>query len=225
MRFADALARPGLRRDRGVQAALAVDGRHPPGRTTSSIVAARTRANGARAISVLVDARFAGTIGRPARGARGDDAAAAREGLLLDRGAPARAARGGRRRGAPDPARPRRRDGCARCCAYARELGLDTLVEAHDAAELAARDRSRRADRSASTRATSATFAIDRARSSTSSRRAPRRPDRDRRERRHTRAQAAAAELAGADAILVGTALMQAADPARSCASCSRARS
>ena len=42
----------------------------------------------------------------------------------------------------------------------------------------------------------------------------------------HTRAQGAAAELAGADAILVGTALMRAPDPAREArASCSRARS
>ena len=41
----------------------------------------------------------------------------------------------------------------------------------------------------------------------------------------HSRAQAAAAELAGADAILVGTALMRAPDPRRSSPSSSRVRS
>src|SRR5439155_12858378 len=97
---------------------------------------------------------------------------------------------------------------------YARELGLETLVEAHDAAELQravgleagvigvnARDLS--------------TFEIDR----------PFQLDLVGRKRTHdavvgaesgvhSRAQGAAAELAGADAILIGTALMRADDPA-----------
>ena len=59
-----------------------------------------------------------------------------------------------------------------------------------------------------------ATFAIDRAASSSSSPGRRRDRDRRRRERRSTRApRARAAELAGADAILVGSALMRAPDP------------
>ena len=41
----------------------------------------------------------------------------------------------------------------------------------------------------------------------------------------HTRAQAAAAELAGANAVLVGTSLMRADDPGAKLRSCSRGRS
>ena len=99
----------------------------------------------------------------------------------------------------------------------ADELGLDTLVEAHDADEL---------DRAASLRAPVigvnardlATFAIDRdAQLDLVARAAdlPHAPVVVAESGIHTRAQGAAAELAGADAILVGSALMQAPDPAR----------
>ena len=74
--------------------------------------------------------------GRPARGARAARRAAARQGLLLDRGAAARGEGGGRRRGPAAPPRPRRRADRAAAWRRARELGLDTLVEAHDADEL-----------------------------------------------------------------------------------------
>ena len=97
---------------------------------------------------------------------------------------------------------------------YARELGLDTLVEAHDADELHravalearvigvnARDLS--------------TFEIDR---QTQLELVARMSRHDAvvvaESGIHTRAQGAAAELAGADAILVGSALMRADDPA-----------
>jgi indole-3-glycerol phosphate synthase/phosphoribosylanthranilate isomerase len=95
----------------------------------------------------------------------------------------------------------------------AGKLGLDTLVEAHDADELEravmhgapvigvnARDLS--------------TFEIDRATQLALVARIP--PDRVAIAESgvRTRAQGAAAELAGADAILVGSALMQAPDPA-----------
>jgi indole-3-glycerol phosphate synthase / phosphoribosylanthranilate isomerase len=100
----------------------------------------------------------------------------------------------------------------ARLLSHANELGLDALVEAHDEAELRravaldapiigvnARDL--------------ATFNLDRTTQLDLVARAPR----DRlviaESAVHTRAQAAAAELAGADAVLVGTALMQAPDP------------
>ena len=95
---------------------------------------------------------------------------------------------------------------------YADGIGLDTLVEAHDEAELEravalgapviginARDLS--------------TFAIDRRAQLELVARAPRDRVIVAESAIHTRAQGAAAELAGADAILVGSSLMQAADP------------
>ncbi len=100
----------------------------------------------------------------------------------------------------------------ARLMRHAAELGLDTLVEAHDVGELEratllgapviginARDLS--------------TFAIDRDAQLRLVAHAPRDRVIIAESAVHTRAQAAAAELAGADAVLVGTSLMQAADP------------
>jgi indole-3-glycerol phosphate synthase/phosphoribosylanthranilate isomerase len=97
---------------------------------------------------------------------------------------------------------------------YARELGLETLVEAHDANELH-RAVALRAEVIGVNARDLSTFEIDRAKQL----------DLVARMRDHnavvvaesgvhTRAQGAAAELAGADAILVGSALMQADDPA-----------
>jgi indole-3-glycerol phosphate synthase/phosphoribosylanthranilate isomerase len=95
----------------------------------------------------------------------------------------------------------------------AAELGLDTLVEAHDADELGravalgapviglnARDLG--------------TFAVDRAAQLDLVRSAPRDRVVVAESGIHTRAQGAGAEVAGADAILVGSALMLAPDPA-----------
>ena len=97
--------------------------------------------------------------------------------------------------------------------AAATGLGLDTLVEAHDAGEL---DRAVRLEAPVIgvNARDLATFRIDRSAQLELVARAPR----DRlvvaESGIHTRAQGAAAELAGADAILVGSALMQAPDPA-----------
>ena len=86
MRFPDALAAPGF-------GAIAEFKRRSPSagdlRPGGDVVGGRARATsaaGARAMSVLVDERFARHVGRPARRAGGDVAAAARQGLLLDRG-------------------------------------------------------------------------------------------------------------------------------------------
>ena len=97
--------------------------------------------------------------------------------------------------------------------AEARRLGLDTLVEAHTAAEL---------DRGIAAGAPVlgvnardlATFEIDRDAQLELVSRIP--PDRVAIAESgiHSRAQGAAAELAGADAILVGSALMRSPDPA-----------
>jgi indole-3-glycerol phosphate synthase / phosphoribosylanthranilate isomerase len=100
----------------------------------------------------------------------------------------------------------------AKLLAYAHELGMDALVEAHDADEL---QRAMQLDAPVigiNARDLS-TFEIDRKAQLELVSRAPR----DRlvvaESGVHTRAQGAAAELAGADAILVGSALMQARDP------------
>jgi indole-3-glycerol phosphate synthase / phosphoribosylanthranilate isomerase len=167
---------------------------------------------GAAAVSVLVDERFDGTW---------DDLAAARAATdvpLLAKGF----------FGTPDDLRTAKERGAdaallilrdlddaqaAGLIAIASELGLDTLVEAHDEAEL---ERAQRLD--APVIGINArdlgTFRIDRAAQLELVARA----SRDRvviaESGIQTRAQGAAAELAGADGILVGSALMQAPDPA-----------
>jgi indole-3-glycerol phosphate synthase len=95
----------------------------------------------------------------------------------------------------------------------ARELGLETLVEAHDAEEL-----ERAAALDARVIGINArdlsTFSIDRAQQLRLVAQAPRDRVVIAESGIASRAQGAAAELAGADAILVGSALMRAKDPA-----------
>jgi len=210
MRFRDALAAPGF-------GAIAEFKRRSPSAGSlrpAGDVAAVARgyaAGGARAMSVLVDARFDGSW---------DDLRAARAAAdlpLLAKGffSTPEHLREARESGA-DAALLILRDLDDRTArelmGAADELGLDTLVEAHDAEELAravaldapvvginARDL--------------ATFGVDRAAQLELVARAPR----DRlviaESGIETRAQAAAAELAGASAVLVGSALMRATDP------------
>jgi indole-3-glycerol phosphate synthase / phosphoribosylanthranilate isomerase len=209
-RFAAALSRPGL-------GAIAEFKRRSPSlgdiRPDARVedVVRLYAANGASAISVLVDEKFAGTVGdlRAARavtdkpllakgffsteehvrelGEAGADAV-----LLILRDL--------------DDATTRR------LLDYAHGLGLDALVEAHDADELQramaidapviginARDLS--------------TFAIDLRGQLELVAKAPKDRIVIAESGVHTRAQGAAAELAGADAVLVGTSLMQAANP------------
>lgn len=101
----------------------------------------------------------------------------------------------------------------ARLMEYARELELDALVEAHDAGEL---DRAVAlgADPIGINARDLSTFTIDRAAQLELVAAAPRDRIVIAESGVHTRAQGAAAELAGADAILIGTALMRAPDPA-----------
>ena len=121
MRFADALAQPGLR------AIAEVKRRSPsagdlrpdadPGAARGAVRERGRRGDlGARRRALRRHDR------RPPRRARGNGRAAARQGLLLDGRAAARAARRRRRRDPADPARPRRRDdrAAARVCAGAR---------------------------------------------------------------------------------------------------------
>jgi hypothetical protein len=96
---------------------------------------------------------------------------------------------------------------------FAASIGLDTLVEAHDAEEVERGIRLGGDPLGVNARDLS-TFAIDRRAQLDLVARAPRDRVVIAESGVHSRAQAAAAELAGASAILVGSALMRAADPA-----------
>ena len=168
-------------------------------------------ASGAAAISVLVDERFAGSL---------DDLRAARAVTttpLLAKGFfSTREHLAAVREAGADAALLILRDlddeQAARLMRDAAELGLDTLVEAHDLDEL------RRAEAldapviGVNARDLSS-FSIDRQSQLDLVSRAARDRVVVAESAIHTRAQGAAAELAGADAILVGTALMRAPDP------------
>ncbi len=210
MRFADALGQPGLRAIAEVKRRSPSAGDLRPDADPAQLAAQFANA-GAAAVSVLVDERFAGTI---------DDLRAARaatDAPLLGKGffSTEEQLRELREAGA-DAILLILRDlddmTMARLLVYTQELGMDALVEAHDADEL---QRAMQLD--AQVIGINArdltTFAIDRREQLELVARAPR----DRlviaESGVHTRAQGAAAELAGADAILVGSALMQAADP------------
>ena len=214
MRFRDALAAPGLGAIAEIKRRSPSAGDLRPDADPAAIARAYGRA-GAAAISVLVDERFGGTW---------DDLRAARAATdtpLLAKGffSAEEHLRTAMEAGA-DAVLLLLRDlddgAVARLMGVAAELGLDTLVEAHDAAQL---------DRAAALRAPVlginardlSTFRIDRAaqlRLVTQCHKLPYAPTTIAESGIHTRAQGAAAELAGADAILVGSALMQAPDPA-----------
>ena len=104
-------------------------------------------------------------------------------------------------------------DEAAALQALARGLGMDALVEAHDAAELE-RAGELGADPIGINARDLSTFAIDRRAQLELVRKAPRDRVVVAESAIGSGAQAAAAELAGAEAVLVGTALMRAADPA-----------
>ena len=210
-RFADALRGPGLAAIAEIKRRSPSAGDLRPDADPAVLAPAYARA-GAAAISVLVDERFAGTWA-DLRAAR-----AATDAPLLAKGFFSM----------PDDLRTAKEAGAdavllllrdlddaqvTGLLAQAEGLGLDTLVEAHTVAEL---------DRGVALGAPVlgvnardlATFEIDR---EAQLELLARIPD-DRvivaESGIHSRAQGAAAELAGADAILVGSALMRAPDPA-----------
>ena len=209
-RFRDALAQPGLGAIAEVKRRSPSAGDLRPDADPAALASAFERA-GASAVSVLVDERFAGTW---------DDLRAARmaaslpllaKGFFSTRDHLETAKAGG-----ADAVLLLLRDlddGQAReLLAVAGELGLDTLVEAHDRAELA-HAVELGADPIGINARDLATFAIDRGAQLHLVAEAPRDRVVIAESAIHTRAQGAAAEVAGADAILVGTALMRAADP------------
>jgi indole-3-glycerol phosphate synthase/phosphoribosylanthranilate isomerase len=210
MRFADALSQPGLRGIAEVKRRSPSAGDLRPDADPAQLAAQFANA-GAAAVSVLVDERFAGTI---------DDLRAARaatDAPLLGKGffSTEEHLRELRDAGA-DAALLILRDlddaTTANLLSYAQELGMDALVEAHDADEL---QRAMQLDAPVigiNARDLS-TFTIDRVAQLELVARAPRDRIVIAESGVHTRAQGAAAELAGADAILVGSALMRASDP------------
>jgi indole-3-glycerol phosphate synthase len=210
MRFAEALNAPGFGAIAEFKRRSPSAGDLRPGGDVADVARSYERA-GARAMSVLVDERFAGSW---------DDLRAARDTTaipLLAKGffsTPVHL-RTAKESGADAALLILRDLDDATCSALMREaegLGLDTLVEAHDAGELArattlgapvigvnARDLS--------------TFAIDRAAQLRLLAQAPRDRIVIAESAIATRAQGAAAELTGAKAMLVGSTLMRAPDP------------
>ena len=176
------------------------------------VLAPQLAAAGAAALSVLVDKRFGGSL---------DDLRAARaatDAPLLGKGSFRSEDDLQRLREAgADAALVLLRDlddtRAAELMHAAAALGLDTLVEAHDADELT-RAVALGADPIGINARDLASFRIDRRAQLELVARAPRDRIVIAESGVHTRAQGAAAELAGADAILVGTSLMRAPDPA-----------
>jgi indole-3-glycerol phosphate synthase/phosphoribosylanthranilate isomerase len=210
-RFADALRADGLRAIAEIKRRSPSAGDLRPDADPARIAPAYAAA-GAAAISVLVDERFAGTWDdlRAARAAT--DAPLLAKGFFSTPDDLGTAKEAG-----ADAALLLLRDlddeQIEALLAHADGMRLDTLVEAHDADELErgialgapvlgvnARDLS--------------TFAIDRAAQLALLARIPADRVVIAESGIHSRAQGAAAELAGADAILVGSALMRAPDPA-----------
>ncbi|HZS23436.1 MAG TPA: bifunctional indole-3-glycerol phosphate synthase/phosphoribosylanthranilate isomerase [Gaiellaceae bacterium] len=210
MRLADALGQPGLQAIAEFKRRSPSAGDIRPGARVDEIVPGYAR-NGAAAISVLVDERFGGSL---------DDLRAARAAVdapLLAKGffSTEEHLRELREAGADAVLlilRDLDDETTARLLAYAASLGLDALVEAHDADEL---QRAMAVD--APIVGVNArdlqTFAIDRDAQLALVAQAPGDRIVVAESAIHTRAQGAAAELAGADAILVGSSLMRAADP------------
>ena len=174
-------------------------------------VAQAYEAAGARAMSVLVDERFAGSW---------DDLRAARAATslpLLAKGffSTAEHLRTAREADADAALLILRDLDDATCAALMREaeaIGLDTLVEAHDAAELTRAENLGAPVIGINARDLS-TFHIDRRVQLALLARAPRDRIVIAESAIETRAQGAAAELAGANAILIGSTLMRAKDP------------
>jgi len=215
MRFAEALAQPGFGAVAEFKRRSPSAGDISPAAQVEDVVRAYEAA-GARAVSVLVDAAFAGSLG-DLRAAR----AATRLPLLAKGFFSTELHLREVHEAGADAALLILRDlddaTAERLMRTADELGLDTLVEAHDEDEL---ERATQLDaRVIGVNARDlGTFRIDRAAQLELVAEAHARFDQGDRvvvaeSAVHTRAQAAAAELAGADAVLIGTALMGSAEP------------
>jgi indole-3-glycerol phosphate synthase / phosphoribosylanthranilate isomerase len=209
-RFTDALRAPGLGAIAEVKRRSPSAGDLRPDADPAALASAFASHGGA-AVSVLVDARFGGTL---------DDLRAARQATdapLLAKGFFTEPEQFGEVAAAGADAallllRDVDDDRARRLLVEAARLGLDVLVEAHDAGELA-RAGQLDAQVIGINARDLATFEIDRAIQLELVASAPRDRTIVAESGISNRAQAAAADLAGADAILVGSALMRAPDP------------
>ncbi len=210
-RFRFALDQPGLAAVAEVKRRSPSAGDLRPDADPAALASAYERA-GAAAVSVLVDERFAGSW-EDLRAARAASAVPLLAKGFFSTDDDLRAARDAGADAALLLLRDLDDETARRLMATAAELGLDTLVEAHDSDELAraialdapviginARDL--------------ATFRIDRQAQLELVASAPRDRVIVAESGIESRAQGAAAELAGASAILVGSTLMRAPDPA-----------
>lgn len=211
MRFRDALKRPGLSAIAEIKRRSPSAGDLRPDADPGSLARDFERA-GAAAVSVLVDERFAGSI---------EDLRAARAAASLPLLAK------GFFRGPVDLEELKDKgadavllllrdlddDQAAHLMAVAAGLGLDALVEAHDRGELE-RAIALGADPIGINARDLSTFDIDRSTQLDLVAQAPRDRVVVAESGIESRAQAAAAELAAADAVLIGSALMRAQDPA-----------
>lgn len=209
-RFAEALAAPGLTAIAEVKRRSPSAGDLRPDADPAELAHAFER-SGAAAVSILVDERFGGSVEDLRAARRAADLPLLAKGFFreaeeLDELAAAGA----------DAVLLLLRDlddrSAARLLEHAGRLGVDALVEAHDEDEL-----ERAVAVGAAVIGVNArdlgSFAIDRAAQLDLVARAPRDRIVVAESGIEHRAQAAAAELAGADAILVGSTLMRAADP------------
>ena len=210
-RFLEALRGPGLAAIAEIKRRSPSAGDLRPGADPSQLAPAFERA-GAAAVSVLVDERFAGSI---------DDLRAARASAtvpLLGKGFFSHEEDlDALKEAGADAALLLLRDLDDRRAAalmdHARRIGLDTLVEAHDASELR-RALALEADPIGVNARDLSTFRIDRDVQLELVASAPRDRTIIAESGIETRAQGAAAELAGASGVLVGSTLMRAPDPA-----------
>ena len=210
-RFRDALAGDGLAAIAEVKRRSPSAGDLRPDADPAALAAAFERA-GAAAVSILVDGRFGGSTADLAAARAASGAPLLAKGFFSERAELEEL----RRLGADavllllrdlDDAHARSLMGAA------DELGLDTLVEAHDAGELARAVELDAAVIGINARDLS-TFAIDRRAQLRLVESAPGDRVVVAESAIGARAHGAEAELAGADAVLVGSTLMRAADPA-----------
>jgi indole-3-glycerol phosphate synthase / phosphoribosylanthranilate isomerase len=211
-RFRDALAAPGLGAIAEVKRRSPSAGDLRPDADPARLAAQFANA-GAAAISVLVDERFGGAFDDLSAARAATSAPLLAKGFFTEEIDLLKVKVAG-----ADAALLLLRDvedqRAAALISYARELGVELLVEAHDANELQ-RAVALGADVIGVNARDLTTFQIDRR---TQLELVARLRDHEAvivaESGVHTRAQGAAAELAGADAILVGSALMRADDPA-----------
>jgi len=211
VRFRDALARSGLAAIAEIKRKSPSAGDLRPDADPAELARAFERA-GAAAISVLVDDRFAGSVADLAAARSASEVPLLAKGFFSAEDQLAEVRRAG-----ADAVLLLLRDlddeAVAALMRRANELGLDALVEAHDVDELARAVRLG-ADPIGLNARDLDTFRIDRRAQLELVATAPRDRVVVAESGIESRAQAAAAELAGADAVLVGSTLMRARDPA-----------